>query len=112
VEKNLMEKKLKESKGKYVPREKIWLSTKIKNGEWCYALARCKDGTIRVVEHLPPFGFCGVGNCGENDEIPCRLHAGERSSIIKDLFWACFKELGLSVSIKNLILRDCKSIGE
>lgn len=71
-------------------KSKIWLSLKRNKDQWCYALARYEDGTIRVVENLS-LGFCNVG--GSDEGKPYRLDKKERLRIIQDLYIACCHEL-------------------
>ena len=95
---------------KFIPKERIWLSAKGKDG-WCYALARYKDGSIRVVEHLMNEGFASVGSYGIQDdpykEAPCRLYKGERRMIIEDLFLACAIELKIDKKTMLEINEKC-----
>lgn len=78
-------------------KEQIWLSVGTKKDTWCFALARFEDGSIRVVEHLMKAGFVEVGNRSVTEETkkPCRLFSGSRKLIVRDLYSACCKELGI-----------------
>jgi hypothetical protein len=95
---------------------KIFASArKPRSSNWCNALARCEDGTIRVVEHLSA-GFYEVGASQVFDKKGNvkrleseRLFKGQRRLILQDLYIACCLELKIDWNPDDVKWRPWKT---